>query len=214
MFKSLLKRMSPPAAIEAEGHTRSPYTDYGSLVKRIIDGDTSAESELVTIFKDRVSHIIRRIANNTSMVEDFSQDTFATVIKKIRNGDLQQPESLGSFIASVARNHALEQMRTFRRKANEDLEHAEHVPDQSPNPLEQLQASENRSEIRQVIDGLRHRDRALLFRYYINEEPKEVICGDLDLTRDQFDRVVHRARKRFKELYLKRKGLAEKDERK
>ena len=203
MFKSLLKRMSAPTA--------SAHSDYASLVKRIIDGDAAAEAELISIFKERVSHIVRRIANNTSMAEDFSQDTLFTVIKKIRNGDLQQPESLGFFIASVARNHALEQMRGFRRRASEDLEHAEQVPDRSPSPLEQLQTSENLKEIRQLIDELIPRDRTVILRFYINEEPKEIICADLGLTSEQFDRVVHRARKRLKALYLKRKGLSEGD---
>jgi RNA polymerase sigma-70 factor (ECF subfamily) len=201
MLKSLLKRMSPPLAA---------HPDYGSLVKRIIDGDDAAEAELIAIFKDRVSHIIRRIANNTSMAEDFSQDTLFTVIKKIRNGDLQQPESLGFFIASVARNHALEQMRGIRRRASEDLEHANHVPDPSPSPLDQLQTSEKLKEIREVIDQLIPRDRAVILRFYINEESKEKIRADLGLSSEQFDRVVHRARNRFKALYLKRKGLSEK----
>lgn len=203
MIKSLLKRMSAPTA--------SAHPDYASLVQRIIDGDAAAEAELISIFKDRVSHITRRIAHNASLAEDLWQDTVFTVIKKIRNGDLQQPESLGYFVASVARNHALEQMRGIRRRASEGLEHAEHVPDRSPSPLDQLQTSENRKEIRQLIDELIPRDKAVILRFYINEEPKEVICADLDLTSDQFDRVVHRARKRFKALYLKRKGLAEGD---
>lgn len=209
MLKSLLKRTSRP--VERPTHGVSGHSDYSSLVKRIIDGDDAAEAELVSVFKDRVSHIIRRIASSTSMVEDLSQDTLFTVIKKIRNGDLQQPESLGFFVAGVARNHALEQMRVFRRRTSEDLEHAEHVADPAPTPLEQLQTSEKLKEIRQIIDGLIARDRTLLLRLYINEEPKETICAGLGLTSDQFDRVVHRARKRFKALYLKRKGLSERD---
>jgi RNA polymerase sigma-70 factor, ECF subfamily len=205
MFRSLLKRMSPTTA------SASTHPDYASLVKRIIAGDSAAEAELIAIFKDRVSHIIRRIANNASLTEDLSQDTLLTVIKKIRNGDLQQPESLGFFIASVARNHALEQMRAIRRRTSEDLEHAEHVPDPSPNPLEQIQTSEKLKAIREVIDQLIPRDRTLVLRFYINEEPKRVICADLDLTSEQFDRVLHRARKRFKTLYLKQKGISEGD---
>jgi RNA polymerase sigma-70 factor (ECF subfamily) len=102
----------------------------------------------------------------------------------------------------------------MRRKATEDLEHAEQVPDPSPSPLEQLQTSEQLSEVREVIGQLRPRYKELLLRFYINEEPKEVICADLGLTREQFDGVVHRARNRFKALYLKRKQHSEKGGRK
>jgi RNA polymerase sigma-70 factor (ECF subfamily) len=119
---------------------------------------------------------------------------------------VKKPESLGPFVASVARNHAIEQMRVIRRRASEDLEHADQVPDPSPSPLEQLQTSEKNDEIREVIGQLIPRDKVLMLRFYIKEEPKEVICADLGLTSAQFDRVLHRARNRFGALYLKRKA--------
>lgn len=208
MFKSLLKRVLPPTAAEDErpNTSASVLPDYGSLVSRIIAGDADAEAELVAIFKGRIVHIILRITNNTSLVEDFSQDTFLIVIRKIRNGDVKKPKSLGSFVAGVARNHAIEQIRGFKRPVSEDLELAEQVPDPSPSPLEQLQISEKYDEIREVIGQLRPRDKVLILRFYINEEPKGVICADLGLTTAQFDRVLHRARNRFAPLYLKREA--------
>jgi RNA polymerase sigma-70 factor (ECF subfamily) len=185
-------------------------TDYTALVNRIISGDAAAEEELVALFEEPVFHIIRRLAGNTSMVEDFSQDTFLTVIRKIRKGDLRQAESLGSFVAAVARNHTIEQMRLIRRRAGEDLGHADQVPDTSPDPLKKLQRSAQIAELRGAIKELIPRYRELLLRFYINEEPKDDICADLGLTSEQFDGVLHRARKRCKAIYLKRKGPAEK----
>jgi RNA polymerase sigma-70 factor (ECF subfamily) len=138
-----------------------------------------------------------------------------TIIRKIRNGDVEHPESLPSFVAQVARFHAIEQMRKLRRRnLSEDLEQAEQVPDSSPNRLEELQTSEESGEIRELLQDLRPRYRQLLLRFYINEESKEVICADLGLTPKQFDNVLHRARNSYKELYLKRKGHVKKDRRK
>ncbi|HBB87914.1 MAG TPA: hypothetical protein DC047_09890 [Blastocatellia bacterium] len=210
MFKSLLKRRLPPAAENERPITNaSVHPDYGSMVSRIVAGDADAEAELVTLFKGRIVHIILRITNNPSLVEDFSQDTFLIIIRKIRDGDVKKPESLGSFVASVARNHAIEQIRGIKRAVIEDLELAEQLPDPSPSALEQLQTSEKYDEIREVIGQLRPRDKVLTGRFYINEEPKDVICADLGLTSAQFDRVLHRARKRFGALYLKRKAREE-----
>lgn len=188
----------------------SAHSDYGHLVSRIIAGDAEAEAELVALFRAPVSHIIRRIAKNSPMVEDFSQETFLTVIKKVRNGDLHQPESLGAFVANVARYHTIEQLRKIRhRGVGEALELGEQVPDPTPNPLEQLQASEQIEEVRDLVGQLIPRYRELLFRFYLIEESKEAICADLGLTSAQFDGVLHRARKRYKAMYLKAKGLAE-----
>ena len=176
----------------------------------IIAGDSAAEFELVQLFKGRIKHIILRVTNNASLVDDFSQDTLLTVIKKIRNGDLEEAEKLGAFVAGVARNHAIEQMRTLRRWATDDLEVADHVPDPNPDPFEQLLANEYSSELRTMISRLNPRYKELLLRYYIKEELKETICAELVLTSAQFDNVVHRARNSLKAAYLKRNKLAEK----
>jgi len=209
MFKPLLRRMLPLTATRDDraSASRDSSVDYGRLVTRIIEGDAGAEEELVNHFEDAVLHIIRRIAKNSSLVEDFSQDTFLTVIRKIRNGDLQQPESLGSFIANTARFHTIEQLRRLRqRTVSENLDQAEDVPDTAPNRLDELQASEQHAEVRKLVRELRPRYRELLLRFYINEEAKAAICADLRLTSAQFDGVLHRARNRFRTLYLERKG--------
>lgn len=199
MFKSLLKKVLPT------------QMDYVSLVNRIIAGDREAETELVKHFQPAVLNIIRQATNN-SMIEDFAQDTLLLVIVKIRNGELKHPESLGAFIVRVAKNHVIEQMRKIRRRPSEDLEQAEQVRDPAPTALDQLQRSERRKGIRILIYKLNPRYRELLLRYYINEEPKEIICADLRMTSKQFDGVLHRARNSYRTIYLEHEGIAEEGE--
>lgn len=210
---SLLKRMflRTVAGVESQSASGSPRPDYGGLVSRIIAGDTDAEAELVDRFGPGVFQIILNIVRNPPLAEDLSQDALITIIKKIRDGDVQHPESLKFFVASVAKYHAIGQIRRIRRRdCNENLQQAEQLPDPSPNRLEELERSEHLAEIRNVIEELIPRYRELLLRFFINEEPKDVICTDLGLTSMQFDGVLHRARKRYKELYLKRKGPGDK----
>jgi RNA polymerase sigma-70 factor (ECF subfamily) len=45
------------------------------------------------------------------------------------------------------------------------------------------------------------RDRQILFRFYLAEDDKESICLDLGLTSLHFNRVLFRARERYRELY-------------
>jgi RNA polymerase sigma-70 factor (ECF subfamily) len=210
---SLLKRMFPRAVAGRESQTarESPGPHYAGLVSRIIAGDTHAEAELVGRFGAGVFQIILNIVRNPPLAEDLSQDALITILRKIREGDVQQPESLKFFVSSVAKYHAIGQIRRIRlRDCNESLEQAEQLPDPAPNLLEKLETAEHFIEIRAVIEELTPRYKKLLWRFYINEEPKDVICADLGLTSMQFDRVLHRARKRYKELYLKHKGPADK----
>ena len=50
------------------------------------------------------------------------------------------------------------------------------------------------------------RDRDLLVRFYLNDEAKEQICQDLRLSTEHFNRVIFRARNRFREL-LEQRGI-------
>jgi RNA polymerase sigma-70 factor (ECF subfamily) len=189
----------------AEGLKSLGHSDSARLVVRIMAGDASAEAELVRRSRSGVFKMIFHIVRSEQMAEDLSQDTLITIIRKIRNGDLRQPESLAGFVAGVAKHHASQYIRVLRRqRLNEDLGVAERLPDRSPNSLEELQMSEQSKTIRDVIGQLIPRYREALMRFYINEEPKHQIVTDLGLTSSQFDQVLHRARKRFKDLYLKR----------
>ncbi len=63
---------------------------------------------------------------------------------------------------------------------------------------------EDSAIIRQVIQELpSERDRQVLRRFYLEEDDKDAICADLNLTSLHFNRVLHRARERFRELYKK-----------
>ena len=177
-------------------------------MRRIIAGDADAEEDLVRRYKDGIAIIIGRIVHNQSATEDLSQDTFRITLEKIRDGDVREPERLSGFISSVARNVAIEYVRRMRRLMNqEEIGNAEQIRDPQPDQLEQLWRKERAAIVRQVIGELKvERDREVLLRYYIAEEDKDRICADLGLTSLQFNSVISRALKRFKELYLKQFG--------
>lgn len=190
----------------AEGLQSIGHSESAGLVFRITEGDARAEAELVSRYSRGVSHIIRHLVRNDPIAEDILQDTFLTVIRKIRKGDLIQSDSLGAFIASIARSNTSDLLRKVRKRAeNEVLDDVKDIPDPALTPLEQLQRTEQSEAIQEVIEELRPRYRELLVRFYLTEEPKDRICADLGLTSMQFDGILHRARNRFKALYQKRK---------
>lgn len=201
------RKQDAPATEQGGNVTKgTDERDWHERVRRIIAGDAIAKAELVRDYKDGIAIIIARIVRNPSLKEDIAQETFRIAIEKIENGDLREPERLSGFITSIARNVALDFVRKWRRAANqEEHEIAEEIRDPQPDPFEQLWRKEQSDIVRQVISELKsERDRQVLFRYYIAEEDKSSICDSLGLTKLQFNSVVYRALKRFKEIYLKR----------
>lgn len=173
------------------------------LVTRIRDGDRRAEAELVERYSRGVSLIIRRAVGQAAAAEDLSQETFRLALEKIRRGEVREPEKLSGFVCALARNLVIEHFRRAAREARRaGPEVTEALPAAAPSPLEEVLRKEKAAAVRQVIAELKsERDRQVLFRFYIAEEEKGRICEDLDLTTLHFDRVLFRARARFKELY-------------
>ena len=186
----------------------SNETELADLVRRIIAGDVRAEEEVVRRYRDGVSIIIRKIVQSQSITEDVFQETFKKALEKIRHGDVREPERLSGFICSMAKNLAIDYVRKERRATKEtEIEKPDQIADPAPDQFEMLYRKERAAIVRQVIDEMKvKRDREVILRYYIAEEGKDQICADLGLTRGQFNGVIFRALKRFKELYEKLVG--------
>jgi len=173
-----------------------------ALVSRILTGDHTAEDELVRRYAPGVSVIVRQSIGNRPAVEDVSQDALALVIAKIRGGEVREPERLSGFIAALARNLAI----AYRRKSARGETAGEiEASDAHGGPLAEFLRQERAEAVRQVLREMNPaRDRQLLHRFYIAEEPKESICAELGLSSLHFNRVLHRARQRFREIYDKK----------
>ena len=50
------------------------------------------------------------------------------------------------------------------------------------------------------------RDREILRRFYVEEEDKDSICKDLKIDGTHFNRVLFRAKARFREAILRSRG--------
>ena len=175
------------------------------LVRRIQAGEGQAEEELVRRYSRGVSIIIRRVRSDSFHTDDLCQETFRLALTKIRRGDLREPEKLSGFICSLARNLAIESFRqSTRAEVHDDPSAADSISDPAPDQLHLLLQRERASAIRGVLRELKSaRDREVLYRFYIAEEDKDRISVDLGLSSLQFNRVLHRARTRFRELYEK-----------
>jgi RNA polymerase sigma-70 factor (ECF subfamily) len=174
------------------------------LVRRIRGGDSKAEDELVRRYQRGVSVILQRSGADMTAADDLSQETFALALRKIRAGEVREPERLAGFVCSMARNLAIEQFRRVGARRISEMP-GEDLASSAPSPLEDLLRTERAATVRQVLAELSSdRDRQILYRFYLAEEDKDAICKDLGLTSLHFNRVVFRARERYREMYLER----------
>lgn len=199
---TLVRVRFPPADPKMSGSLRElSSTD---LVRRIQESDAAAEAELVARFSEGLSFLLRRWTRDLTIAEDLFQETFRLALEKIRKGEVRDPERLAGFLRSLAKNLSIEHYRRGSRREvrEEEIEAAAELTAPETGQLGHLLRQEKAALIRQVLEELgSERDRQVLFRFYIAEEDKEQIRSDLGLTGPEFNLVLFRARRRYRDLY-------------
>jgi len=176
-----------------------------TLVERIVKGDRSAEAELVERYSSGLRILIGRHSRDESLVDDIHQDLFRIAIQRIRLGELREPEKLNGFLCGMARHITIDHHRRAAKQPVADDEEAELLISTAPGPEDLALAQERMRVAAEVLAELEiDRQREILRRFYIGDEAKDSICEDMGLSSLHFNRVLHRARQRFRELYLKK----------
>lgn len=177
------------------------------LVSRITAGDSSAEAQMVERYDRGLRFMLKRRANSRAIAEDIAQETWRIVIEKVRNQELKNPAALAAFIVQIGKNQLLMHYRSkHNSKTLTNMEITE-LEDQAKTPQEILEQHNLAMMVRGLIAELRtERDKQIITRFYLDEESKSSICKSFSINELHFNRVLFRARQRFKQImeeYLK-----------
>jgi RNA polymerase sigma-70 factor (ECF subfamily) len=147
--------------------------------------------------------LCRRKRLDCSVADDLCNEAFRILLERVQREPLREPEKVAAFLAQTARNLLTADARRFGRRRTSTGEeeaidaHADPMPD-VPDSLQHLDLA---LLVRRVLERMPvPRDREILVRYYLRDEPKADICADLGLTEAHFNRVIDRARGRFAAL--------------
>jgi RNA polymerase sigma factor (sigma-70 family) len=170
------------------------------MVEKIEAGDKRAEDQFYRHFRPLVQIVLRQMTQDASLVEDMTQDTLLTVLLRVRGHGLKQPEKINSYVAQTAR---FSLRGWFRRKGNHRDSLTQLTELEAPGcDIEDALLTVERQELVKNIIGLMSvpRDKEMLERSYIHDQDKVCLCQQFDLPGVHFDRVMSRARLRFKRV--------------
>lgn len=173
------------------------------LATRIRNGDAAAERELYQTYARALRYIVLRRCGDEQVAHDLVQDCFRIALTHLRAGKLDNPDALSGFMRGIAVKLVSEQLRDRRRERESYVDASElELADQSmPPPPELITREQLCALVRQLIAELPvQRDRELLWRFHVLDHDKRRLCEALLLSPEHFDRVLHRARRRFREL--------------
>ena len=176
------------------------------LAERIGQGQREAEAELVRRYSRPLMTMLRQRTGDEQRAEDVHQDTFCIVLERLRTRGIDDPSRLAAFIHRTAVNVLIGDVRKeARRQTYADTDTIQRVRDSEPDHLQRLISRESGNAVRETVLELQNtRDRELLYRYYILQQEKPIVCKALELTPEHFDRVIYRAKQRFKKIIQQR----------
>jgi RNA polymerase sigma-70 factor (ECF subfamily) len=169
-------------------------------------GDPETEKHFVAHFSTVIRIAMRYRLRSWELIEDIRQETFLRVLNFLRSDrSLEHPERLGAYVHSVSVNVMLELLRASTRHPPLP-EDSHHFPDSGAGSDNSVVTRERKEIIAQVLEDMAPKDRAILKALFLEEAAKDEVCSRFVVDRDYLRVLVHRAKARFREIYIK-KGL-------
>jgi RNA polymerase sigma-70 factor (ECF subfamily) len=174
------------------------------LLSEIALGNQTAESELISRFWRGLVFVLNRQCKDHCLAEDLAQDALIIVIQKARAGQIQSARGLSSFVRQTGINLLVNQKRKETRHKTDTNDCIDHLfPSDSSSSLQQIENEQVKKIVIDVIQELgQQRDRDIIIQTFVHDQPKDVVCENLDLSKDHFDKVLFRARERLKQKLM------------
>jgi RNA polymerase sigma factor (sigma-70 family) len=174
---------------------------WSGLVEQIRIGDQSALEQMYRIFSTGVRFYLCRQLGPQDL-DDRVHDVFLIIVQSIQKGELREPERLMGYVRTIVRRQIAAQIddNVKARHNQAELDFGMTLSDHHPNPERIAIEHESEELAMRILNSLPKRDREVLARFYLEEQPPDRICREMGLTETQFRLVKSRAKARFGEL--------------
>lgn len=191
----------------------SEQTDFEAevsvdLVRRIAHGDRSAERAMIERYGRGLLYLLQRRTGDRELAKDLRQETFIIAIEKLRASSLDDPQRLAAYLRGIAINLLSAEWRKNKRRATTpDLDAIDATADGGSGPGDNLSRAQVAGAVRALLEELPvARDREVLVRLYLQDQDRDAICAALGIDASHFNRVLFRAKQRFKALLGRAEG--------
>ena len=91
-----------------------------------------------------------------------------------------------------------------------EVEAVAQIPDREPRQFDHVAREQTQAAVHKLLRSMpMRRDREILTRFYVEDQDKDEICEALGLDSLHFNRVLFRAKKRFRKILEKSARVAD-----
>jgi len=186
-----------------------------SLVIDTLNGDLAAFEELVNRYKNRVFSIVYRMIGQYQEAEDITQEVFINIYEKLYQFDTGK--KFAPWVYRIASNTSISALRKKKNVVVLDFDDVQHVTyensiaGESYNPQFIYEREELKGLINEAIMELPENYRMVIILRYQMDLDNQEIASILDISKENIEVRVHRARKALRQIIQKRweeRGMA------
>jgi RNA polymerase sigma-70 factor, ECF subfamily len=149
-----------------EGWMVSRPDDLAAVLKRVAQQDAAAFDQLYRATSAKLYGIIVRIVVSRSVADDLLQEVYVRVWQRAADFEAGRASPI-TWLATIARNRAIDEVRRRRPEGASDGDDAADIPGDDPHPLASLERSQMLQALMTCLDTLEPEKRDIvLLAYY------------------------------------------------
>ena len=166
------------------------------LVTRLADGDDAALEAILDAYQDAVVRFARTVTRDANAAHDAAQEAF---IRLWRNPKSFSGGSLRAWLFTVARNVALNEFRSTRRRTARIEKAAQ--PPQPPTAVARASDAERLKQVRDFIDTLPEQERSAITLFAAEGLTQQEVADVLGTSAGAVKQAVLSARSKLRERF-------------
>lgn len=177
------------------------------MILRAKHGNEEAFTNLVELYQVPVYNLCYRMLGDPMQAEEAAQETFMKAFKGLRRYDIDRRFS--TWLLSIASHQCIDWLRRRRLPTFSmgQLLPGQQKSDTSIDPEERLVLKERQDDVREILERLGYRDRALVVLHYWYELPYEEIAQSLSLSVSAVKSRLYRARRQLAQYWMEREPV-------
>lgn len=171
------------------------------LVEMTLLGDNKAFEELVNRYESKVFGTAYKVTKNRFSAEDASQDAFVSAWIKLNS--LKDWAKFGSWVCSIAKNHAVSLVRHYRNASSDVcFELLENIDlNESKSEIISFYEQERDEGLHETVEGLSEKIRETVKLHYFEEMSVEEIAKRQNIPQGTVKWRLSEGRKRLRKEY-------------
>lgn len=144
----------------------SSANDISALLARVANKDAAAFEALYDFTSAKLYGIILRILRRRDMADEVLQEVYVKIWERAADFDAMRASPI-TWMATIARNRALDEIRKRTPLSIEDTPEALEVPSAEPHPLAALELSQDLHALQACLDRLEPQRKEIVLQAYL-----------------------------------------------